>query len=628
MRKQNYRILFAIVVCMVLFYPYPIFGGSETLGIGEIAKKVATGVADGGLLSLKKTEPAVIILDETHNSREGQLQQAIVLERLYRDFQMRNLALEGYLDGEKDLSTKWAENAANGDHIELVSVAIRLLEEAEISAAEFMKLIHNDINIHPIEKREYYESTEEIQNGRPVDIYLLKIASRSATSAIKNDNNLAQKLSSAQSKLKAIIEEFREIEKGTNTSLIERKRKEMSEALESYRALILSTDKWSKDKHDEYLKDWVESQNPSLRKELTRCIEIRKRAEELSIELTSAEKDAMTNHINFLSARDKASHTMAETTIAKLKETDSHIIAMVIGIGHTKEIVDEFHSSSCSYACITPLAIRGKDQKLKSDIPWGMYSRKYQRKSLYSDGFLESILQGFPPPISKKPQTVLNEPWFQAKTQIYLFTDRIVQGIFPASGGGTGIGGIPPGWGGDTFKGKWATIDPRQIAIFDDKNESLVITDKTLDGLRKEGIKDNIIVKLRELRNKSFDNDNILIETVKKHLGTSFLPTMKAPLLKHAEKTSRYSVLFPLNLSFDSATKKTIWVKATKGKSDISSTERENVEGLLEKALERVKSYPSMKNSVCDDQGRVQITEDVIAAFGQSKESVQDIPMI
>ena len=624
--KTAYLRYFIVSIIFCILIPGFLWASEKTIQAIDIAKQVALNVGEVDNASAQMSGKPIIIIDETHNSRAGQIQEAIIIERLYKVHGLLDISLEGYLFTEPKLTSKWYVYASKGNKRASVSVAVQLLKTGEINAAEFLKLIHENISIHPIEKREDYQQDINNQKGDIVRIYLLKIAFDSVNDTIKKNPSLAQEIFASQKKLKNLIEEFQEIEKGSNTKLIDRKRNEVTIAYSEYQELILATDSWAKNKYDEHKRLWAATNSPSLRGALKISKEIYKRANDLGIKISPDEKVTMKNRISLLSERDKASITMANSVINNAKKTGNKPLAMIIGKGHTAEIVDELKKSTFSYASITPLAIKGQKGGYNSDIPWEMFLQKYKKKSLYTDGFFDRLLQNFEDTALKKPRVVLNEPWLQAKAESFLFTYRIVNDIFNASENSRNL--IPPNWDGTTFKGKWVSVDPRKIVIQDEDNESLVVTDETLILLKKDGLSNETIEPLIKFKDKYFDNEEILLKNVREVLDPKTFNIVKAPLLLHVEKIQNSSVIFPLKLINSKKNEKTLWVKAANTEHFLDHSENINVEELLKNALREIKSNKEIKKSSEDKIGRIQISEKIFAAFGDSKEKVQNVSMI
>jgi hypothetical protein len=129
-------------------------GGKED-SAKEIAGVVSAGVETVTQSSAGKGAP-IVLQAERHNSRVGQLQQAITLVRLYDKYGLRDIVLEGYLKERPDINTDWFTKVAGKTPEERARVAVQFLRRGEISAAEFMKLVYTDITLHKAETGDNY----------------------------------------------------------------------------------------------------------------------------------------------------------------------------------------------------------------------------------------------------------------------------------------------------------------------------------------------------------------------------------------------------------------------------------------------------------------------------------------
>lgn len=118
----------------------------------------------------------VIVLEEFHNSRASQIQHAITLLRLYDQQKVRAIGLEGYLRERPKIDGAWfTRKWRNQSRVQNARVAVRLLKEGEISEAEFMKLVFDDLDLHPIETVSQYKVA---LNDKSLDA-MLDLADRS-----------------------------------------------------------------------------------------------------------------------------------------------------------------------------------------------------------------------------------------------------------------------------------------------------------------------------------------------------------------------------------------------------------------------------------------------------------------
>ncbi|MGD2087164.1 MAG: hypothetical protein PVH61_13355 [Candidatus Aminicenantes bacterium] len=494
-----------------------------------------------------KNGPLIVVLEENHTSIVGQIQHAITLTRLHEKFGLKDIALEGYLIEGKRIDTNWYNKAAGEDRGSKIQVAVRLLKEGEISCAEFMKLVYDDITLYPIDKTDQYSVELDEEASKAPMIYLVKIA----------------QLSLKQEHVPKIEQLQAEIEKLEG----EQKQKKVNELLE----YILSVDPWVKEK-DEILHKQSANRVMSLRQMLALVEEINNRTKELAVPLEHGEKQAMNRNLEFWRARLKANETMLQETGNIADESSAPMVAMIIGAAHTEQISKMLKNAGRPFAVISPISLNSTETS--SDLTWNMLNRKYKRQSVYTEGFTRTLLKAFTGENLKKPEPVLSESWLQAKSELYLYADRITRELLGGAGPpppvqpphtpqlpGLPGGGKPPfGFSADEFRGKWVYIDPNRISFI-------------------------------------FDTDE------KKH----------------------YAVLFPVILNPNDEKKRTeIWVKAIKDFSPVPGQERENVEYWLKKALEEVQSRQDQgseksRDQVEDKGGRVQITGVTKAIFTSNR---------
>ena len=100
----------------------------------------------------------VIVLEEFHGSRASQIQHAITLLHLYQQQNVRAIGLEGYLRERPKIDGAWfTRKWPNQTPLQNARVAVRLLKEGEISEAEFLKLVYDDLELYPIETISQYK---------------------------------------------------------------------------------------------------------------------------------------------------------------------------------------------------------------------------------------------------------------------------------------------------------------------------------------------------------------------------------------------------------------------------------------------------------------------------------------
>jgi predicted DNA-binding protein len=388
----------------------------------------------------------IIILEENHASRAGQIQNAITLVRLYERYGLKHIALEGYLKERPEIKTDWFTKAAQGlSSTDRNRIVVRLLREGEISCAEFMRLVYDDIFLHPIETISEYAVDLNEEASRAPTLYLLKIAQQSL-----REEHVA--------KLKQFQEDIEQLKGEANKEAFEKKIKEMFD-------YILAADPWAQDK-TRLLQDKNVIRSMSGEQHMALIEEIVNRAERLSVELEPEEKNAMEQYLRFWRGRVKASKTMILCAERIADQANVSVVAMVIGAAHTQGMCAMLKDSKRPFAVVTPISLKGDNEA--GDLTWDMLQRKYKKVSIYSEGFTQAVLEALLE--HKKPELVLSEPWFEGKVELYLFTERIASGVLGPSN--PPAGGKPPyGFSNDDFKGKWVFVDPNRITIISDTKD-------------------------------------------------------------------------------------------------------------------------------------------------------------
>jgi len=410
-----------------------------------IAQDVCDEVGVMGKVSKGRRGAPILILEEDHSSRVGQIQHAIMLVRLYERHGLRHIGLEGYLKEDPKINTEWFISAAK----ELSStarnrIAVTFLKEGEISCAEFMKLLFEDVSLHSIEKMSEYPEELSEEASYAVYYYLIRIAQQSL-----REEHLP--------KLQQFENELEDLQENGDEEALIRKTKELFD-------YILSTAPWVQAKVKIY-EDKEAIRSMSAEQYLSLVTEIESRAKKLSVEFEPNEIKAMQDYKAFYQARIDASETMVHSTAEIADKQDVSVVAMNVGAAHTKGMCEMLSAKGRPYAVLTPLALEEGEEI--GDLSWDALTRKYNGLSVYSEGFMKFFLSAFEPTMRKKYKPVLPEEWFQAKAELYLFVERITQHILgppepPA-------GGIAPfSFGDDAFKGKRIFVDPSQITIIPD----------------------------------------------------------------------------------------------------------------------------------------------------------------
>ena len=309
----------------------------------------------------------IFILEEVHTSPAGQIQIAIALVRLHERYGLNHIALEGYLKEEPPIKADWYKSAAHEDRQIMAHVAARLLQEGEISSAEFMLLVYNDINIHPIETAREYDVEMSDDAVRAPLLYLLKMAQRS----LRQEH---------VPKIQQLQKEIEDLPEG------EAKLKKNQELLD----FILSVDPFTEE-HAKALANTDLKTGMTAEKQLSQIEAIQKRAKSLSLSLNPEEEKAMADNLTFWRGRVAASKTMVRSTEAIADRSGGAPIAMSVGAAHTNGVCEMLRVSRRPFVVISPLSLeRGETT---GDLTYEMLQRKYKKHSVYSEGFKQTLQQ-------------------------------------------------------------------------------------------------------------------------------------------------------------------------------------------------------------------------------------------
>jgi hypothetical protein len=411
----------------------------ERQDVETIAHSICKEVCNIGEVFMGTKGVPILIFEENHLSRAGQIQQAIAMVRLYKQYKLRHIGLEGYLKEDRKIKTDWFDRAARGLALtKKTDIAVRLIKEGEISSAEFMKLAYKDISLHPIETIIEYSVELDKDVNSPSTLYLLKIAYKS----LRQEH--LQKLQTLQNDFEKLEGEEKE-----------KKRREMFD-------YILSTDAWVQEKYKS-LSGHSVFKKITLEQLVSIVKDIKNRANELSVEFTAKEEEAMDDYIRYLHSRDIASITMVRSVEKIADQSGVSVVAMTVGAAHTEKICKLLKASGRPYAVVTPLSF--SFSRKKGDLTIKMLNRKYEKRSIYSEGFMEILRKALSTSTQKKPQPVLSEPWLQGKAELYLFIERIVDRVEQVlANGGSGNRKPPYGFSNEDLKGDWVSINPNRIS--------------------------------------------------------------------------------------------------------------------------------------------------------------------
>jgi hypothetical protein len=378
----------------------PAASGTVASSVASIAQEVARDVAQV-TDSLHGTSPGgLFLLPENHASRLGQVQTAICLVRLHGKG-IKDIALEGYTIESGALKTDWSGMETHSPGARR-RVALALLEEGEISQAEFMALAYKDVTLHPVEREEEYDTELDDDAAGAQYQALFAIAAKSLTSAqIREANRLA----------------------------------ESGKANEAWE-FVVNNDAWCKEQYSK-LKD---TRVFSIESQLNSLEAVERRAVSQGVDLDPKVRDGLQRQKRFFELRGKATPTMMDLSLA-LSARIGGPVPLVMGAAHSEAAVTHLKKQRASYAVISSLALlKQGETKVPSNLTEEQYDRKNSNppRPVGPPGSIGARLAAS----GKKPRPVLNTRWLPTKEAIYEVTAVLAEA---AARGGTPPAGRPPG---------------------------------------------------------------------------------------------------------------------------------------------------------------------------------------
>lgn len=357
---------------------------ASSVSMKAIAEDIAKDV--GKVIQVNDGSPSIVIVfEETHDSTAGQTEIAIMMNRLYENYGMKQIALEGYFKESGKLDATWFQKLppfiAKQSIREREDVIVQLLQSGEISSSEAMALTYNDMVVTGIETPEEYNYEPPDGAWNAPIFYLYQIASPGmTTNEIDTANGLIQE-------------------------------DKILEALE----FIIDTDEWTS---KEYELIYDDTQIISAEGWLDILDEIEEKA--VGLDISVEDKQAMDGLREFYETASQRSRTMVDNTLEISNLSPNVPVAMIIGAAHTELIVDLLTENGNSFAIIRGNAL---DKGLENgNLSYAAYDRKTQQLSVGLPGSLGALLDG-----RKKPQPVINKVWLQSELQTYHLTDILAK---------------------------------------------------------------------------------------------------------------------------------------------------------------------------------------------------------
>jgi hypothetical protein len=370
-------------------------------------------------------DKVLFVFEETHSSIIGQIEIAIMLNRLYKDYSMRYIGLEGFFSDKGQLIPNFSNNPPFkvGQNIRpREDTIVQLLESGEISSSEMIAMIYDDIKVLGIENESEHDYEPPETAWSACTIYLYKIAASNLTNfQILRHNELAK-----QDDIMPLIE----YTVGTNEFT-----KNIYAKLNK-KGIILSVE------------EHVESIDKIIEK-----------AKQMNTDVTHDDKNNILALRKFFQIASDRSTTMINNTLSLFEKSSNSPLSMIIGAAHTEKTIKLLQEANISFTIIRSNSLE-KNLKI-GDLSSEEYNRKLKVLSVDPEGRLGALLD-----CRRKPETVLDQTWFQSKSNLYYLTTIIARSF--------DSGEQPP------FKKTLDTIIPQLVNVTIDQNSIEVINGEVI----------------------------------------------------------------------------------------------------------------------------------------------------
>ncbi|MDQ4038552.1 MAG: hypothetical protein M3313_09430, partial [Actinomycetota bacterium] len=297
------------------------------------------------------------------------------------------------------------------------AVALQLLKQGEVSAAEFVAMVLPGFQLHPIEHDNEYQVDMSDAAEMSYTGYLVAIA---ATTMTPDQNAHADALLT-QNKYEEAIR------------------------------FIVNANPWTSQRYQ-----ILERRVPIVTTDEIRNLgaELEVKAQEVGADVADY-REGLQAARTFWDTAEKRSATMAANTagLATARVDDCAPITMDIGAGHTTEVTGFLSQRNMSYAVVSPLSLSSDSNNGDLD-PETTYGRKVKSQSVDPAGTIGAFLDG-----RRKPPPSSQTDWFKTKAELSYATVVIARAA--AAGGG----GKPPFNLDQNQLGLGPDREPHNIAI-------------------------------------------------------------------------------------------------------------------------------------------------------------------
>lgn len=312
----------------------------------------------------------IILLEESHAFTLGQVESVIILNRLYSDYGIRTIGLEGLAAGQT-LDLAWAHRNPPYTPDKPITaredVILQTLAEGDANSVEALGLIYNDVTIAGIDDAALYavQPAPAIWNA-PYD-YLYTIALAEMTSA---------KIKSAWKKL---------VDQND---------------LQAAFDYAIQNDAWTQP-----LRQTLDDQAASAEGWQSIIQQVLAKSAELKVTISDEDAGNLKALQDYLNVVMQRSDAMAANLLKLSQANPGRPVPAVVGLMHAQRIEEKLHAAG-----VTLVEIRYNSQVSGSTagaIQNEAYSRMDKGQSVQGAGTLAAMLDG-----RRKPAPRANQPWY------------------------------------------------------------------------------------------------------------------------------------------------------------------------------------------------------------------------
>ena len=338
--------------------------------ISEIATRVTHGA--GKVIQFFKGDPnrVIFLLEESHAFTLGQVESAIILNRLYASYGVRAIGLEGLATGQT-LDLAWAHPhppfAPDMPITDREDVILQTLADGDANSVETLGLIYNDVTIAGIDDMALYAIQPQPAIWNAPYNYLYSIALAEMTDAgIKND-------------WKKLIDQ-----------------KDFQAAFD----YAIQNDSWTK-----LLRQRLDDQAASAEDWQSIAQQVLAKSAELKASPTTEDAANIKALQDYLTVVMQRSDAMAANLLMLSEANQGKPLPAVVGLMHARRIAEKLQAAG-----VTLVEIRYNSQVSGSQagaIQSEAYLRMDKGQSVQGAGTLAAMLDG-----RRKPAPRTNQPWY------------------------------------------------------------------------------------------------------------------------------------------------------------------------------------------------------------------------